>query len=178
MSASALPLTLSVPVLDTARLRLRAPMLADFPHHAAFHASDRSRFEGGPRDARAAWRIWASDAGLWLLRGYGPFGVDDRDSGAYLGEVGVFQAEGYPGPELGWFVLPEAEGRGIAFEAARAVMGWLRARFDWDEIISIIDPANARSLALGARLGGVIDRDRRGTDDGDVVIVHDLRRLA
>jgi RimJ/RimL family protein N-acetyltransferase len=115
-----------VPVLDTARLRLRAPVLADFEHHAAFHASDRSRFEGGPRDRAPPGGSGPRMSGLWLLRGYGPFGVDDREGGAYLGEVGVFQAEGYPGPELGWFVLPEAEGRGIAFEAARAVMGWLR----------------------------------------------------
>ena len=169
---------IAIPVLETARLRLRAPRLADFAHHAAFHASDRSRFEGGPRDARAAWRIWASDAALWMLRGYGPFGVEDRDSGAYLGEVGVFQPEGYPGPELGWFVHLEAEGRGIAFEAAQAVMGWLRARFGWDEIISIIHPANARSIALGLRLGGRIDPARPGTDPDDVVIVHDLRRPA
>lgn len=169
------PASVTVPVLDTLRLRLRAPVLADFPHHAAFHASDRSRFEGGPRDARAAWRVWASDVGLWMLRGYGPFGVDDRESGAYLGEVGVFQPEGYPGPELGWFVTPEAEGRGIAHEAARAVMAWLRARFGWDEVISIIDPGNARSIALGLRLGGRIDPSREGTDPGDVVIVHDLR---
>ena len=169
---------IAIPVLETARLRLRGPRLADFAHHAAFHASDRSRFEGGPRDARAAWRIWASDAALWMLHGYGPFGVEDRKSGAYLGEVGVFQAEGYPAPELGWFVLPEAEGRGIASEAARAVMDWLRRSLGWDEIISIIDPANVRSIALGLRLGGVTDLARRGIDDGDVVIVHDLRRLA
>jgi RimJ/RimL family protein N-acetyltransferase len=166
------------PTLDTPRLRLRTPMLADFRHHAEFHASDRARFEGGPRDARAAWRIWASDVALWMLRGYGPFGVEDRAGGGYLGEVGVFQAKGYPGPELGWFVTPAAEGRGVAFEAARAVMAWLRTALGWDEIVSIVDPANARSIALGLRLGGRIDPSRPGIDPDDVVIVHDLRRAA
>jgi RimJ/RimL family protein N-acetyltransferase len=169
---------MTAPVLETARCRLRAPALADFAHHAVFHGSERSRFEGGPRDARAAWRIWASDAGLWMLRGYGTFGVEDRANGGYLGEVGVFQPEGYPGPELGWFVVPEAEGRGIAHEAARTVMAWLRGRFGWDEIISIIHPDNARSIALGLRLGGRIDPSREGTDPEDVVIVHDLRGAA
>jgi len=168
---------LSVPVIDTVRLRLRAPILADFEHIAAYHASDRSRFEGGPRDRAAAWRIWASDVGLWMLRGYGPFGVEDRE-GTYQGEVGIFQAVGYPGPELGWFVTPEAEGRGIAFEAAQAVMRWLRERFGWDEVISIFHPENARSIALGLRLGGRVDPARPGIDPEDVVIVHDLRRIA
>jgi len=168
----------AVPVLETARLRLRAPVLADFESHAGYSASDRSWLDGGPHDRVAAWRIWASDVALWLLRGYGPFGVEDRVTGAYRGQVGIFQADNYPGPELGWFVVPEAEGQGIAHEAARAVLDWLRAATDWRHVTSIIDPANARSIALGLRLGGVIDPDLPGIDPGDVVIRHDLRRVA
>lgn len=171
-------LACTVPVLETVRLRMRAPALPDFAHHAEYHGSDRSRYEGGPRDARAAWRVWASVVGLWMLRGYGPFGVEDRATGGYLGEVGVFQSEGYPGPELGWFVTPGAEGRGIAHEAGQAVMAWLRAGFRWDDVISVIHPDNARSIALGLRLGGRIDPSREGIDPDDVVIVHDLRGLA
>ncbi len=166
------------PTLHTHRLTLRMPVLADFGHHAAFHASDRSVHEGGPHDRQAAWRIWASDVALWPLRGYGPFGVDDRATGAYLGEVGIYQAEGYPAPELGWFVVPEAEGRGIALEAARAVLDWVRRTFDWPHITNIIEPANTRSIALGLRLGGVIDPRLPGIDPGDVVIRHDLRGAA
>lgn len=167
-----------VPVLETQRLRLRAPVLADFEHQAAFWASDRSRHEGARADRQGAWRIWASDVALWMLRGYGPFGVEDRATGAYRGEVGLFQGVGYPGPELGWFVVPEAEGQGIAAEAARAVLDWLRRATDWAHVTSIIEPANARSIALGLRLGGVIDTTLPGIDPTDVVIRHDLRRAA
>lgn len=166
------------PTLHTDRLTLRMPVLADFGHHAAFHASSRSVHEGGPHDRQTAWRIWASDVALWPLRGYGPFGVEDRETGAYLGEVGIFHGEGYPAPELGWFVVPQAEGRGIALEAARAVLGWVAATFDWPHITNIIDPANTRSIALGLRLGGVIDPTLPGIDPGDVVIRHDLKGAA
>ena len=164
------------PTLHTERLTLRMPRLEDFEPRAAFYASDRSVWEGGPLSRIEAWRIWASEVGLWPLRGYGPFTVEA--GGAYVGEVGIYQAEDYPGPELGWFVLPEAEGRGYALEAARAVMGWVRRSFGWAEITNIIDPGNARSIALGLRLGGRIDASRPGIDPGDVVIVHDLRGLA
>ncbi len=164
------------PTLLTGRLTLRMPQLDDFEPRAAFYASERSRWEGGPLSRVEAWRVWASDVGLWALRGYGPFTV--LSDGAYLGEVGIYQAADYPEAELGWFVLPEAEGRGYAAEAARAVMGWLRGRFGWDEVVSIIDAGNARSVALGLRLGGRIDAARRGIDPGDVVIVHDLRGAA
>jgi RimJ/RimL family protein N-acetyltransferase len=168
----------AVPVLLTERLRLRAPRLDDFEHWAAFFATSRSAHEGGPKSSRAAWEHWACDVGLWSLRGYGPFGVDDRQTDRYLGEVGIYHGEGYPAPELGWFVVPEAEGKGIAFEAAHAVLDWVRASFDWPHITNIIDPANTRSIALGLRLGGVVDPSLPGIDPGDVVIRHDLRRAA
>lgn len=165
---------MTIPTLQTERLRLRAPRLADFEHWAAFFASDRSKHERGPLDRVRGYRAWAADVALWQLRGYGGFGMDERRTGAYLGEVGIYQSEGYPGPELGWFVVPEAEGKGYAFEGARAVMAWIRATLGWTQITSIIDPGNLRSIALGLRLGGVIDPDLPGVDPGDVVIRHDL----
>jgi RimJ/RimL family protein N-acetyltransferase len=161
------------PVLETERLVLRAPRLADFTHFAAFYASERSRWEDGPLSREQAWRVWASDVALWPLKGFGPFGVDDRTTGAYLGEVGIYQPEGYPEPELGWFVVPEAEGRGIAFEAAQAVMRWAKSELGWHRLVNYIDPGNERSIALALRLGG-----RRiealGSGPTDVVILHDL----
>jgi RimJ/RimL family protein N-acetyltransferase len=166
------------PTLTTQRLTLRMPVLADFAPRAAFAASDRSIWEGGPMSRTEAWRVFASEVGQWPLMGYGPFSVTDRRSGDYLGEAGIYHAADYPEPELGWFVVPDAEGQGIAAEAARAVMVWARQAFGWDHLVNYIDPGNARSIALGLRLGGVIDPSRRGQDDTDVVILHDLRGLA
>lgn len=167
---------MTAPTLHTERLTLRMPQIEDFDPRAEFYASERSVWEGGPLSRVEAWRIWASEVGQWPLMGYGPFSVEAQ--GDYVGEVGVYHAAEFPEPELGWFVVPEAEGRGYALEAARAVMGWVRRSFGWDEIVNIIDPGNERSIALGLRLGGRIDAARAGIDPGDVVIVHDLRGLA
>lgn len=164
------------PTLHTERLALRMPLLEDFEHRASFYASERSVWEGGPLSRTEAWRIWASEVGQWPLMGYGPFSVEA--AGEYVGEVGIYHAAEYPEPELGWFVVPGAEGRGYAAEAARAVMGWVRRSFGWNEITNIIEPGNERSVALGLRLGGRIDAARPGIDVGDVVIVHDLRGMA
>ena len=169
---------MEIPTILTDRLVLRAPRLEDFEHWAPFFASERSHFERGPMDREDGYRTWAADVALWQLRGYGPFGCDERRTGAYVGEVGIYQPEGYPGPELGWFVTPEAEGKSFAYEAARAVLDWAGDNFDWPYVTNIIDPRNARSIALGQRLGGVIDPSLDGTDPGDVVIRHDLRRAA
>jgi RimJ/RimL family protein N-acetyltransferase len=167
----------SAPVLLTERLRLRMPCFDDFAHRLAFYASDRAVWEGGPFTAEQAWLIFASEVGQWPLMGFGPFSIDDLQTGDYLGEVGIYQPQGYPEPELGWFVTDAAEGRGIAAEGARAVMVWARASFGWDRIDNYIDPGNVRSIALGQRLGGVIV-DAPGSDPTDVVIRHDLRGLA
>jgi RimJ/RimL family protein N-acetyltransferase len=169
--------TIHIPTLQTDRLTLRAPKLADFEHWAAFFASPRSVHERGMMDREAAWRVWAADVALWMLRGYGAFGCDDRATGAYVGEVGIYRPEGFPEPELGWFVVPEAEGQGYAAEAARAVLDWAHESFGWQRLVNYIHPENHRSIALGLRLGGVIDPDLPGADTGDVVIRHDLGAL-
>ncbi len=164
------------PTLHTPRLTLRMPVLADFEPRAAFATSERSVWEGGPVTRNEAWRIFASEVGQWPLLGYGPFSVDM--DGAYVGEVGIYHPASYPEPELGWFVVPEAEGRGIATEAARAVMLWARATFGWDRLVNYIDPGNFRSIALALRLGGIPDPTLPSEDLSDYVIRHDLRRLA
>lgn len=169
---------MTAPILHTERLTLRMPILADFEYRAAFYASDRSVWEDGPLPRAQAWRVWASEVAQWPLMGFGPFSLENRQSRQYLGEVGVYRPEGFPEPELGWFVLPEAEGRGYAAEAARAVMGWVRKTFGWDHLVSYIAPGNLRSIALALRIGGRKVTDRPGTADDDVVILHDLRGIA
>jgi RimJ/RimL family protein N-acetyltransferase len=169
------PLGDHIPVLETERLRLRAPDLTDFEHWAAFFASPRSAMERGPMGRRDAWRTWAGDAAGWVLRGYGPWGVEERENGRYLGEVGIYQPDSYPEAELGWFVVPEAEGKGIAFEAANRVLDWARESTSWTRLVNYIDPSNTRSIALALRLGGKRDGTLPSEDPGDVVIRHDLR---
>ena len=164
----------TAPTLSTARLVLRMPRLDDFTHRQRFYASDRAVWEGGPFTAEQAWRLFASEVGQWPLLGFGPFSIDM--GGTYVGEVGIYQPHGYPEPELGWFVTDAAEGQGIASEAARAVMAWARSSFGWDHLDNYIDPGNARSIALGLRLGGK-RVDAPGVDAGDVVIRHDLETL-
>ncbi len=163
---------MTAPTLHTERLTLRMPVLADFEHRAAFYVSDRSRWEGGPKSRAEAWRIWASEVGQWPLLGYGPFSLDDRDR-RYVGEVGLYHPPHYPEVELGWFVVPEAEGRGLASEAARRVVEWARDAIGLSEIVSYIDPDNVRSIALAERLGAVRCA-RPGLDATDIVMLHNL----
>ena len=148
-----------VPTLTTDRLVLRAPRAEDFDGYAGFYASERSIWEDGPLPREQAWAEFAAAAGAWVLRGFGSLSLTDRATGRYLGEVGLYQPPHYPEAELGWILVAEAEGRGLAEEAARAVRDWARRERGLDRLVSYIDRGNRRSIRLAERLGAVVDPD-------------------
>lgn len=153
------PLLIDATVLATDRLILRAPETRDFDVYAAFRASDRSTFIGGPLNRAAAWRAFATDLGHWLLRGYGMFSVIERDTGAQVGMAGFWSPEGWLEPELGWTLFDGFEGRGFAQEAARRLRTYAYDTLGWTTLTSVIAPGNARSIALAERLGARRERD-------------------
>lgn len=159
-----------IPALTTDRLVLRAPDVTDFGSFAGHFQSQRSVHEEGPLDCAGAWREFATGVAGWLLRGYGSLSVTDCATGSYLGEVSIYRLATYPEPEIGWMVLPEAEGRGIAFEAASALRDWAYATFGWTTLVSYIAPANARSIRLAERLGAWRDPDAPLPEDDDCLV--------
>lgn len=160
-----------VPVLRTGRLTLRAPRLADFDAYAAFFASERSVHEDGPYDRREAWREFATSTACWSLRGYGVFSIEDTASGAYLGEAGLYHPDYFPEPEIGWTLVAEAEGRGIAHEAAEAARAWAYRTRGLATLVSYIGRRNARSIRLAERLGARLDADAPHPE-GDPCLVY------
>lgn len=141
--------------LTTDRLTLRVPTLDDFDPLAAFYASDRSRFVGGPQTAELTWRTLATEVGHWHLRGYGRFAVEERSSGKLCGIIGPFYPLGFPEPELGWDLMNGFEGKGYATEAARAVRDYVYGTLGMTTLISLIAHGNTGSEAVARRLGCV-----------------------
>ncbi|WP_233193027.1 GNAT family N-acetyltransferase [Acidimangrovimonas sediminis] len=149
----------NAPVIETERLILRGPEPGDFPAFAAFYASPRSAMNAGPLERPAAWRAFATAIGHWALRGYGMWTLVDRASGALAGRAGLWFPEGWPEPELGWTLYDGFEGRGLATEATLAARTYAAQIYGLAPLISIIDPANDRSIALATRLGAVHEND-------------------
>jgi RimJ/RimL family protein N-acetyltransferase len=141
-------------VLQTERLILRVPRQADLDGWAELMGDEEnSRFIGGPMPRAAAWRSLATVAGSWSLKGFGMFSVVEKSSGRWIGRLGPWQPEGWPGTEVGWGLLRSAWGRGYAREGAEAAIDWAFRRLGWTEVIHTIDPANVASQQLAARLG-------------------------
>ncbi len=153
------PIDAATPPLETERLRLRAYRPEDFPAFATFYADPVSRFVGGPCAAHEAWRLFAYFAGHAAIRGYGAWALEEKASGAYVGHVALWNPESWPEPEVGWILLPAAQGAGYATEAARRARAYAYEALGWDRLVSCVDPANQASQRVVARLGGVFDYD-------------------
>lgn len=143
-----------LPVLFTRRLMLRPLNGDDFEAYAAFAADEEQmRFLGGAMDRPVAWREFTTRAGAWMTRGFSMFSVIERDTGAWVGRIGPWQPEGWPGTEIGWGVARRFAGSGYAYEAACATMDYAVDVLGWTDIIHTIAPDNARSIRLAERLG-------------------------
>ena len=103
------------------------------------------------------WRQIAVMLGHWQLRGYGSWAIEEKASGKLVGRVGFINPEGWPGLEIGWALARASWGLGYATEAARAALQYGFYTFGFSRVISLIHPANTRSVRVAERLGGVED---------------------
>jgi Acetyltransferases, including N-acetylases of ribosomal proteins len=161
-----------IPTLTTHRLTLRPPRYADFPAYATLMASPRAVHMGGPFDTFAAWGLFCHDIALWHLFGHGALMIELTETGECVGQVGINHGPLFPEKELGWLLYEGHEGNGYAFEAASALRDWAFATGGLTTLVSYIDPANVRSIAVVERLGGVPDPDAARQDPEDLVFRH------
>ena len=170
-------------VLETARLTIRALEPAD---HDACQALFRAIgwFDAALRDAeiferRRSWLDWAVANSRELARLYQPplgeRAIIERATGAFVGLVGYVpalepyaQLPSFGGVEgarnafeigLFWAVMPEHQRRGIASEAAHAMVAHAFDRLRLARIIATTENANAASAAVMRRIGMRVERN-------------------
>lgn len=156
----------TAPVLETARLRLRAHRLEDFPACAAMWADPIiARYIGGkPLTEEEAWTKLLRYVGHWSLMGFGYWAVEEKDTGSFIGELGFadYKRDIQPSiqgtPEAGWIFSPAAHGKGYASEALREVLVWGEVRFAGGRTVCLIHPENVASIRLAEKFGYVAPR--------------------
>jgi len=142
--------------IRTPRLILRPLRFEDFDAFADFvRDPDASRYVGGAQSRPVAWRNFMTVAGAWHMQGISMFTVLLEGSGEWIGRVGPWYPEGWPGTEVGWGIVRKFWGHGYATEAARASIDWAFHTLGWDEVIHTIDPRNAASIAVATKLGAI-----------------------
>ena len=145
--------TVSVPHIPTERLLLRAYRREDFDAFADHLADPVSAAFLTPADRGTAWRIFCSQAGLWLIHGAGWWAVEEKQTGRLVGTVGAFFREASTVMELGWNTYSAFWGQGFANEAAAAVLHHALETRREPRVRALIDAGNASSLRVAQRLG-------------------------
>ncbi|HEX9038537.1 MAG TPA: GNAT family N-acetyltransferase [Ktedonobacterales bacterium] len=142
-------LRLEAPSLDEARALMRgeraalearigAAIPADWPHPDLMAGLPEITAEmaGVADDTRFLWVI-IEEASARVIGDVGFHGVL-RDGAA---------------AEIGYQLEPDARGHGYATEAAAALIAWTFAQTGVSEVTARIEPSNARSLRVAAKLG-------------------------
>lgn len=112
-----------------------------------------------------AWRAFMTMAGAWYLQGFAMFSVIEKATGRWIGRLGPWYPEGWPGTEIGWALVRDSWGRGYATEGAAAAMDWAFSTLGWKEESTPLPQAitlrrrspasSARAIASGPTAGSV-----------------------
>ena len=102
-------------------------------------------------------------------RGWILWPVIHRDDAVLIGFCGF--SDGFPPDvEIGWRFLPDYWGRGLATEAATAVMRYGFETFGFERLICVPQAANRRSIRVAEKLGMTFEK--RFIHQGTEVVVY------
>lgn len=138
------------------RVQLDPLVPEDLDDFTELHLSEAvTKYLSPPRPLTPAesFRLFCQILGHAQVRGFGYWAVKRRVDRAWLGVVGLWFPEGWPGVELGWRFDPAYWGQGFATEAARAAFDYARRTLHLTEVISIVHTDNAPSARLALRMG-------------------------
>jgi RimJ/RimL family protein N-acetyltransferase len=119
------------------------------------------RVLASPQEARERLHRWHArehgldpPLGLWAIVPL--IARDPEPAPAPAGTILLLPLTDASGPagltEVGWHLHPEHQGRGLATEAAQAILA-AAALAGIDQVLALTDPDNVRSQAVAARLG-------------------------
>ena len=90
-------------------------------------------------------------------RGWILWPVIHREDAELIGFCG-FSDEFSPEVEIGWRFRPEYWGKGLATEAAKAVMQYGFETFGFERLVCVTQAANSRSIRVAGKLGMAFER--------------------
>ena len=140
--------------LETPRLILRPPRIEDLDGWSEMMLDEpTARFIGGVMSRPVCWRQLMTMIGAWHSQGFAMFSVIEKSSGRWIGRLGPWQPEGWPGTEIGWSIVRDCWGKGYAVEGAEAATTWAFDALGWPDVIHSIAPQNVASQRVAQKLG-------------------------
>ncbi len=143
----------------TERLIFRQWKKSDYPKVADFFSKkENAKYVGGILSRENAWRLIATYLGMYHLNGYSYYAVEEKESGHFIGAIGLYDSEHWPEPEMGYWLLPEGQGKGYGVEGATAVKQYAEEVLKFESLVSFIASANEPSKKLSSKIGGKYEK--------------------
>ena len=160
-------------VLETERLRLRQFSLEDAEFILTLLNEPSFLRYIGDKKVRnldyAQQYILNGPIASYKQNGFGLYLVELKESGAPIGMCGLIKREELPDVDIGFAFLPDYWSRGLAFEAATAVMSYAEQIVKLKRIVAITSPDNDASIKLLQRIGFNFERVITISKDGEPV---------
>jgi RimJ/RimL family protein N-acetyltransferase len=176
-------LTLPNNSVETARLLLRLPELADAEALMGILwdpdvvAQKQVTLTEAPGGLDLALKNTNGMLRQWELRGYGQWSVIEKATGRVIGIVGFYNPErSWPGVDLGWVLHRSRWGHGLATEAAAAAVEWIWKYTEIDRVVSLIAPDDLRSIRIATKIGERFERADVDPVHGEPVHVYAVAR--
>jgi len=150
-----------IPILESARLRLRPPRLSDVEPLAAMWGDPEHVAFIGAR-TRPPAEVFASvqrHIGCWYLVGYGFWVLESLEDGSVLGEAGflpgmrAMDPSVHDMPEAGWSIAKTHWGQGLATEALQACHRWGDTALPFTRTACVIEHGNLASVRVADKCG-------------------------
>ena len=140
--------------LVTARLDLTEIGESDFADLCALtgHPDVGGKLKHGVLTAEETRSQLAGYRATWSERGYGVFAMRRRDSGAFVGIVGLWDHDAGIGVAMRYAVMPEHRGQGFTKEAARSVLDFAVAK-NIHPVMAVTRESNLASRRILVDLG-------------------------
>ena len=163
--------------LRTARLVLTPVGGADLPDLRALKADPRvfAVMLGGVRNAAETADDLARDVMAWGEHGYGMWAIRERDSQRFVGVTGLEARADSRGVALRFALWPEAQGHGLAREAASAALRFGHERARLTRIVAVARETNFASRTVLGSIG--MTACERFVQDGHGMVLFESVRV-
>ena len=146
--------------LETRRLRLRPYRRDDIDRLAALYGdADVAAFTKLGRLTRAQAEATLEEyLATWRGKDFGVHAASLKSSGEFAGECGLFVLESRDDPALRYAFHTRFWGRGLASEAARAVLDDAFGRLGLTRVLCFVEGTNDASHRIAKKLGFDLER--------------------
>jgi len=145
-------------MIETKRLRLRRVTLSDADARFMLRLVNDPGWlanigDRNVRDLEQSRAYIQKTLDMYEKYGFGSLVMELKDTGEPIGTCGLVKRDSVEDVEVGYALLPEFRGRGLAIEGGNAVIDYARDVLKLERVAAIVTPANLDSIKVLERLG-------------------------